>query len=1717
MKKIIVFIIALSLSITNYAQTFTAGNIALMVAADGTNANTTASVYELLSATANQSSPVNFFAINGTSGSNALRFQGSTSGSLYLSNSNDRTLICFSGYNTTTGATNNNTILPRGVGTLSSAYTFNLAATYTGVTGKNQRAATTINNTNFYFGDQSGLYTNSASAVTNITNLLCVKAFGGTAYAASATQIGTFSAPNATTFSVLTGLSTVSVMDFYLVSSGSNGASYDVCYIISSTTATAGTISKYSLVSGTWTANGSYTTTFGGSRIAAQVGGGGAYLYAVGGIGSTVANSLIRLTDAAGYNSAINITAANNITLFSATGNGILKGVAFAPIANCTQPSITSLTSNSPVCIGNTINFTLNATGTAPLVYAWTGPNSFTSTSQNPSITNITAAAIGTYSVTVTNDCGTTSSTTIVNELIVTPSVSISANPGNTICSGTNLIFTASPTNGGTTPSYQWKLNGNNVGTNSVTYSNNALTNADVVSCVLTSNEPCASPTAANSNAITINVTSSVVPLVSIISGPGNTFCVGTNVLFTATPTNGGTTPSYQWKLNGNNVGTNSDSYSNNSINNQDVVSCVMTSSNGCASPTIATSNNLTLTTITTPNQPANFTTSSATVTQGQSGITYTVPTDPNTITYNWTYSGTGATINGSGNSITIDFSYTATSGNLNVTATNSCGTSIASSMSITVNLNSTDFTPGRLVVLQTTGSLSKASSAILLKEFTTNGIAGVTVPLPSSGTTPIQTAGVYGGSEGFLTTSTDGKLLVLGGYGTSSAYADITGTTALAVPRVVGKISPSGAYTQVASSSTFFNLNDIRGAISDGYNFWAGGASIAAVDGIDYFGPGTQVGLGTGAIPPKAYGIRIFNGQIYYSTQKAGPTNSALQLGIFSFGSGLPTSGSASPTQIINTGTIIPQDFSFNSTTDVCYIAVNLNTAAGGIQKWIKTGATWSLAYTLSTGVTNIGAYGLLVDYSGANPVIYATTFELTGNRIIKITDTGAGSAATTLVTAVTGVFYKGITFAPVDTGTPFVNLSISTNSASEAGTTVVTVTASSSVSVAGNQSVDLGVSGTGITSGDYLLSNTTITIPSGMFTGSVTFTVVDDTLGEGAETTVLTISNPSSGILLGSILTQNIVIADNDNFPPTITLDVTSTSNYIDGGISPSPPSPFSLSATIGDPTDAGKNLGFYFTINDPETAVGNLTVVVTSSNQTVVTNANLNLTGISASKNLKITPIAVGFSNITIAVSDGVNTTSYVINYAASDPAPTIIAANTFWHTGMSDGSDAIPLDNNYYISGDDELDVINVYARKASGLPFVSYDYHSYLNLPDPSKPEVDVEAAARGIANANKVYFSGSMSNGKAPFDNKPNRDRLFATTVTGTGASTTFSFSGYVNIRTALLAWGDANGYNFTASAAAGIDSKSQLGFSLEGMVFGPDGTTLYLGLRAPLVPTTFRHNALIAPVLNFEAWFNNGAPVGSPTFGSPIELDMDYRGIRDIVRLSNGTYIIVAGSPIDNGGINNMYKWTGNPTDAPVALVNSVGGTLNMEGIMEVDDSTGQLSLSKLQIISDGGANILYQNNAEAKDFGDLHLRKFRSDIITDLDICAGDTAIATANGNTTFCLGSNVNLSSNTGAAYLWSNGGNSQTIAAATSGNYSVAVRDVYGCVSNSLAITINVIRTDLNNDGVTNIIDFLQLLGAFNSTCSGCREDINQDGLIQNADFLELLGRFNQSCN
>jgi hypothetical protein len=177
-----------------------------------------------------------------------------------------------------------------------------------------------------------------------------------------------------------------------------------------------------------------------------------------------------------------------------------------------------------------------------------------------------------------------------------------SSDADNTICAGTTVTFTTTPTNGGTTPTYQWYLNGNPVGTNSPTYTTSSLVNGDDVYCVMTSSDGSATNNPATSNMVTMVVTNPVSPGISI---SGTTIvCQGASVTFTAGVSNGGSAPSYQWQVNGANVGSNSSIFTTSSLANGSSVTCTLTSNASCITSPTATSNTITVTVNSTPPTP---------------------------------------------------------------------------------------------------------------------------------------------------------------------------------------------------------------------------------------------------------------------------------------------------------------------------------------------------------------------------------------------------------------------------------------------------------------------------------------------------------------------------------------------------------------------------------------------------------------------------------------------------------------------------------------------------------------------------------------------------------------------------------------------------------------------------------------------------------------------------------------------------------------------------------------------------------------------------------------------------------------------------------------------------------------------------------------------------------------------------------------------------------
>ncbi len=429
-----------------------------------------------------------------------------------------------------------------------------------------------------------------------------------------------------------------------------------------------------------------------------------------------------------------------------------------------------------------------------------------------------------------------------------------------------------------------------------------------------------------------------------------------------------------------------------------------------------------------------------------------------------------------------------------------------------------------------------------------------------------------------------------------------------------------------------------------------------------------------------------------------------------------------------------------------------------------------------------------------------------------------------------------------------------------------------------------------------------------------------------------------------------------------------------------------PPAVSTALSDATDPLASTGISVDVKDNGVIIpaANYTITAVSSNTTVVPNANVSITKADGQATIKINAAAVGYADVTVTITKGSFTKTLTINVAAS--AGAVVPSGTRFHTGSSDASAAIAIDDNYMIVGDDEINKLFVYSRTQSGLPVTTFDFSSLLSLTDISggaPREVDVEAAVKSPANTNRIYWLGSMSNSATSFAARPNRNRLFAVSATGTGSSTAFSYTGmYPGLRQDLITWGDAAGYNFSASALAGKDPKVIDGFNVEGLTFAPDNTTAYIAFRAPLVPTANRTKAVIAPVQNFETWFNNGSPAGSPTIGSPIELDLGGRGFRDIVRLSNGTYIILAGN-YDDAPLNPaVYTWNGLAASAPL-MINSFNLTgLNPEAVMEIQ-SSGTLLSDRLQIISDNGSAIYYNDGIEAKDLSQNNYKKFRSDVV--------------------------------------------------------------------------------------------------------------------------------------
>ncbi|PZF72284.1 GEVED domain-containing protein [Taibaiella soli] len=271
---------------------------------------------------------------------------------------------------------------------------------------------------------------------------------------------------------------------------------------------------------------------------------------------------------------------------------------------NNLSASVSITTPTNPACTSDPMSFTaVPVNGGATPAYQWYVNNIAVAGATNATYTapsglnagDLVKVIMTSSSSCVTNGPATSNVITVAHTNILIASVANTAT-GNPGCPGLLITFTAAPTNGGAAPTYQWMLNGSAIpGATNTTYASTALNNGDVVTVQMTSSSHCVTSGPVTSSPVTVTFTP-LTATVNIAQTAGtNPSCAGKTITFTATAVNPGTTPTYDWKINGVSTGTNAITFTSITLATGDVVTCVLTSSNSCVANPVVTSNTLSI------------------------------------------------------------------------------------------------------------------------------------------------------------------------------------------------------------------------------------------------------------------------------------------------------------------------------------------------------------------------------------------------------------------------------------------------------------------------------------------------------------------------------------------------------------------------------------------------------------------------------------------------------------------------------------------------------------------------------------------------------------------------------------------------------------------------------------------------------------------------------------------------------------------------------------------------------------------------------------------------------------------------------------------------------------------------------------------------------------------------------------------------------------------
>ena len=169
----------------------------------------------------------------------------------------------------------------------------------------------------------------------------------------------------------------------------------------------------------------------------------------------------------------------------------------------------------------------------------------------------------------------------------VTPGVNIAASYSGQ-CPGSSVTFTATPQNAGNAPSYQWHINNLNVGSNAAIFTPSVINSGDKVSCTITNTDnSCISAYSGNSNTINVSFVTPSTPAVTIVASANNVF-YGTPITFSVDVKSNGESLTYIWQVNGVAAGADTPDFTTKTLNNGDIVTCIIISSAPCSTPGIS-------------------------------------------------------------------------------------------------------------------------------------------------------------------------------------------------------------------------------------------------------------------------------------------------------------------------------------------------------------------------------------------------------------------------------------------------------------------------------------------------------------------------------------------------------------------------------------------------------------------------------------------------------------------------------------------------------------------------------------------------------------------------------------------------------------------------------------------------------------------------------------------------------------------------------------------------------------------------------------------------------------------------------------------------------------------------------------------------------------------------------------------------------------------------